>query len=351
MKENWIGIDAHKAFCTVSVLNSKGALISQRDIKTNENELIDSISKIKGVRNIVIEETTIANWLSITLTPYADKLVICDPKNNKWIHSSENKSDKVDSIKLADLFRMNRIKPVYHTEIKELTIISKLTGHYDKLVQNTTRAMNRIKSEYAFEGIFVHGKKVYSPKWRQSYLKEIKSLHHRAIFNNYYSQYDMYREQELEIVKRLRRISKRHPVIKRLRTIPSIGFIRAITIYSTIVTPDRFTKRSEINKYSGLSVVEKTSSDKVLCSYASRTGNRALKNVLMEASKSCIYILKDNYFSQRYRELIKKGLSEKSARRSIAREIIHIAMGVWKNNKAFSAETALKNKHTTKKAA
>lgn len=348
MKVNWIGIDAHKKFCTVSVLNNKGALISQRDIPTTEKDLIESIVKIKGIRNVVIEESSIANWLFLTLKPYADKLVICEPKNNKWIHSSEEKNDKVDSVKLADLLRMGRVKPVYHTELKELTIIGKLVYHYNKLIQNSTRAMNRIKGEYTFAGIFAEGKKVYSTKERESYLKRIKSQHHREIIKNYYSQYNLYREQQVEVLKRLRVISKRHSIIKKLSTIPAIGFIRAITIYATIITPYRFTTRSRINKYSGLSVVAKKSSDKVLCSYASKTGNLVLKSVLMDAAATCIS--KENYFSKRYKELIKKGLCAKSAKRSIAREIIHIAIGVWKNNKSFSSKTAIENKGKTKKS-
>jgi len=351
MKINWIGIDAHKQFCTISVLNNKGVLISQRDIPTNESDLIQSIISIKGDRNIAIEESSIANWLFLTLQPYASNLIISDPLKNNWIHSSEDKSDKVDSVKLADLFRMNRISAVYHTEIKALTIMKKLINHYDKLVQNSTRAMNRIKGEYTSVGIFTQGKKVYSIKERQSYLKKIRSVHHKAIINNYYSQYDMYRDQQLEILKRLKTISKRHPILNKLRTIPSIGFIRSITIYTTIITPYRFTSRSQINKYCGLAIVEKTSANKVLCSYASKTGNRVLKNVLMEAAKTSIYISKDDYFSQRHAELMKKGLSQKSAIRSIAREIIHISLGVWRNNKKFSDKIAIENKRTEKKVA
>jgi len=349
MKEYWIGIDAHKSFCTVTVLNKKGILVSQKDVKTSEKDLIESIVSVKGIRNIVIEESSIANWIFLTLKPYGNNVAICDPKKNHWIHSSEDKTDKVDSAKLADLFRMNRISPVYHTEIKELIILKKLITHYEKLVQNSTRSMNRIKAEYASVGIFATGKKVYTIRGRQDFLKNIKSLNHRAIISNYYNQYDMYRKQQVETLRRSKGISKRYPAIKKLRTIPGIGFIRAITIFAAIITPERFTTRSQLNKYCGLSVVEKVSSNKVLYSYASKSGNKMLKNTLLEAAKTCVYISKDNYFSQRHVMLVKKGLSEKSATRSIAREIIHIALGIWKKNAKFSAKTAMENKQCVEK--
>lgn len=132
MKIFWIGIDAHKMYCTISVLNSKGVLTIQREVETYEKELKLAIKKIQGIRNIVIEESTIANWLYLTLKPYANDIIICDPKENKSIHSSENKSDKVDSEKLASLYRMGYVKPVYHTELAEFTTLHKLIGHYNK---------------------------------------------------------------------------------------------------------------------------------------------------------------------------------------------------------------------------
>ncbi len=79
--KNWIGIDAHKAFCETAVLNNKGNLISRLNIITDEGALIEAILKIKGERYIVIEESSMAQWLFLTLKPYANKIVISVSKS------------------------------------------------------------------------------------------------------------------------------------------------------------------------------------------------------------------------------------------------------------------------------
>lgn len=341
----WIGIDAHSNFCETAVLNDQGNLISRRDIITNEKDMVEAIVEIRGERNIVVEESTIAQWLYVTLKPYANKIVISDPKVNKWIHAAENKNDKIDCRKLADLYRMGCISEVYHTDVEDLTVLRRLVMHYDRIMQNAIRAQNRIKSQYHYWGIFVKGASVYNSKKRNEYLKAIGSEEIRHIINNYYKQLDLYRMQQKEVLQKLRKMSRKYPILKKLRTIPGIGFVRAIIIFALIITPERFSKRNKLNKYCGLSVAEKKSAGKVYSSYASRTGNYLLKRVLIDTAITCISVCNNNYFKNRYEELLLKGFTEKAARRTIAREIMHVVMGVWKNNTSYSSQVHLKHRN------
>ncbi len=130
---------------------------------------------------------------------------------------------------------------------------------------------------------------------------------------------------------------------------PAIGFIRGITLFAMILTPDRFANKSKLNKYSGLSVVEKKSAGKVYSRHASRSGNRLLKGVLMDAATSCVHTMKIEYFCNRHNELLRKGLTLKAAKRTIAREILRIAMGIWRNNNDFSYQTHSTNRSKTMK--
>jgi transposase len=343
MKRNWIGIDAHKEYCETAVLNDKGTLIKRINILTNEKDIVEAILKIKGERYIVIEESSIAHWLYLTLKPYANKIVICDPKVNKWIHADEIKNCKVDCFKLADLYRMGRISEVYHTDVEDLYIIGRLVTHYDRLIQNSTRAMNRIKAQYSSIGMFVKGTGVYNPAKKDNYLKKVASHELQQVINNYGEQLNLYRKQQRDIVMKLRDMSKKYPCIKKIRTIPGLGFIRTITIFAIVMTPDRFKSKSKRNRYAGLSTVAKGSGGKVYKSYASRGGNHMLKNVLLDAATTCIHRYKDNYFGGRYKEHLKRGLSEQAAKRTIAREIFHTAIGVWKSNTKFSPD--IHNEH------
>ena len=331
----WIGIDAHKVFCEIAVINSEGNIVSRINVPTNEAHLINAMIALKGERRVVVEESTLAQWLYVTLKPYVNEFIISDPKQNKWIYSGEEKNDKVDCFKLADLYRMGRIRKIYHTDVKGLEDLRKMVWHYDKITQGVTRIKNRIKSQYMFCGIMITGTAVYNSKKREKYLELIKSFPMRQILYNYYSQLDLYCTQKVRVIRILREMSRKYPIIRRFKTMPGIGFIRGVTIYAMLLTPYRFSNKSKLNRYSGLSVVEKKSAGKTYSRYASRSGNRLLKKVLMDAATSCISRVKLGYFTGRYNELLKKGLTEKAAKRTIAREILRIVVGIWKKEDNF----------------
>lgn len=341
---NWIGIDAHNDFCEMAALNDKGNLICRVNIITKAEALVEAILKVKGERYIVVEESSIAQWLYLTLKPYANKIVVSDPKRNKLIHGDEDKDDKIDCLKLADLYRMGYVSEVYHTDVDELNLLRRVVLHYDRVAQNSIRAMNRIKAQYQYYGIFIKGKSVYNPKKRNEYLNAIESEIVREIISNYYKQLDLYSEQRKELKEKLQRMAKKYEAVKKIKTVPGIGPIRAIMIFAILLTPDRFSNRSKLNKYCGLAVAEKKSAGKVYCSYASRSGNRLLKSVFIDAATTCISICNSNYFSNHYQELRLRGLSEKAAKRTIAREILHVVIGVWKNNKSYSSQIHINNR-------
>ena len=105
----------------------------------------------------------------------------------------------MDSFKLADLYLMGRIERVYHTDAKDINIIQKLVNHYDRLVQNSTRAINRLKAQYRSCGIFIDGGIVYNSEKRKKYLRGIESERIRHVINDYYDQIILYKDQQEEI--------------------------------------------------------------------------------------------------------------------------------------------------------
>lgn len=349
--KNWIGIDAHSKFCEMAVLNDSGNLIGRTDIITNEKDIVEALLKIRGERYVIVEESSLAQWLYLTIKPYVNKIVISDPTANKWIYKDEIKNDKVDCFKLAVLYQMGQIREVYHTDAEDLALLRRLVIHYNRIVQDSTRAMNRIKATYRYYGVMTEGAKVYNSNKRKEFLGGIKLEGARKVINNYYQQLDLYRTQQKDIIVILRKMSRKYPAIKKIKSVPGIGFIRAITIFALVITPERFSTRSELNKYCGLSTVEKKSAGEVFSSYASRKGNRVLKDMLMGGATSCIFISKHNYFKTRHEELILRGLSEKAARRTIAREIFYIVIGVWRKNENYSSEVHINDRNKYQKKA
>jgi Transposase len=72
--------------------------------------------------------------------------VVCNPRKNALLKDG-NKSDRIDARKLAELLRLDHLKPVYHGETG-VRMLRELARSYLTLVKDLTRVMNRLKALY-----------------------------------------------------------------------------------------------------------------------------------------------------------------------------------------------------------
>lgn len=71
---------------------------------------------------------------------------MCDPRHNKLIEDG-NKSNDDDAETLAQLLRMGAVKAVYKGDQQQREL-KELCRAYDNLVEDATRAQNRLKAIY-----------------------------------------------------------------------------------------------------------------------------------------------------------------------------------------------------------
>jgi transposase len=71
--------------------------------------------RLRGDLHVTFEEGTWAAWLYDLLKPCVTKLVVCDPRKNKFMREG-NQSDKIDARRLAELLRLDHLTPAYHGE-------------------------------------------------------------------------------------------------------------------------------------------------------------------------------------------------------------------------------------------
>ncbi len=133
----YIGLDAHKRNCYFVVVNRKGKVVMRKRMPTEESELVRFISKFKGPKALVFEETGLAHWLYITFKDKVERLEVCQATKKLA------KSDFRDALEMAELLMTNKIKTVFHGETKYVFLRDLVTG-YVNLVKNTIQAKNRL---------------------------------------------------------------------------------------------------------------------------------------------------------------------------------------------------------------
>jgi len=263
----YIGLDVHLATISIAVLNASGKLIMEVTIKNQATALLDFLRGLRGALHVALEEGTYAEWLYSLLAPRVTRIVVCDPRQNPR-RRGEKKSDRLDARKLAEWLRLGTLKPVYHGR-PQGHALRELARSYRTLVSDATRVMNRLKALYRGRGIPCAGARVYAPRFRPQWLEQLWEAGVRQRAELLYQQLDLLLALRRQARGAMLAESRRYAAQKILRSIPSLGPVRAALLMAWLGTPHRFRGKRQLWTYAGLALVTRSSAGvtRDLCSF------------------------------------------------------------------------------------
>jgi len=346
---NYIGIDCHISSLDFSVVNERGTVTKRAKVNTGVKEFMTFVKSIPKPRKIFIEEGELAGWLLETSLKFGEKLIITDPKANKWIGKSDEKNDAIDAEKLAQLARGKYIKEIYHP-VNNRRRFKELVFAYHDTVKSQTRIKNKIKATFRRNGVRCSGITVYSDKYRNEWREKLsKNRIPHLIVEELWIQLDQLHESKEKLKKNIRIQSKQYPEVKRFMKVPGIGLIHASTISAIIETPHRFANKKKVWVYAGVGLKEKRSGDKLYSRKLTREYNRPLKNAIKKSAEAAISA-KDNQFRRQYLRLtIEKGIPSHKAKLTVARSMLAALYAMWKKGEAYDPEIDFKREKGDKK--
>jgi len=343
----YIGLDVHQATISATVLDSTGKLVMEAILETKTETILQFTHGLRGSLQVTFEEGTCAAWLHDLLKPHVTQVLVCDPRKNALLKVG-NKSDRIDSRKLAELLRSNLLRSVFH-EDTGLRTVKELARSYMTITKDLTRVMVRLKALYRSWAIPCAGQQVYAPRHRAEWLGKITEASVRRRAELYYQQFDALLLLHQQARRELLAESRKHNATKLLRQIPSIGPIRAALLLALLQAPHRFRTKRQLWAYSGLALktsasgeyrfVEgqiKRSKKLIAIRGLNKNHNHDLKNIFKGAAIRAAAVA--GPFQDFYAALVAKGLKPPMARLTLARKIAAITLLVWKKGVRFDAE-------------
>src|SRR5213596_2875230 len=223
-QEKYIGMDVHQATISVAVMDAGGKLIMECLLETKAATIVEFMEGLHGTLWLTFEEGTSAAWLHDLLKPHVNRLVVCDPRKNALLKDG-NKSDRIDARKLAELLRLDNLKPVYHGETG-VRMLRELARSYLTIVKDLTRVMNRLKALYRSWAIPCAGRDVYYTRHRTEWLGKIREAGVRRRAEQLYQQLDMLQHLRQQARRELLAESRKHPITAKGRFRRSGPFAR-----------------------------------------------------------------------------------------------------------------------------
>ena len=347
--EKYIGLDVHQATISVAVLDSRGKLVMESIVETKAATILDFFAGLRGTLSVTFEEGTWAAWLYDLLKPHVDKLVVCNPRKNALLKDG-NKSDRIDARKLAELLRLDNLKPVYHGETG-VRMLRELARSYLTIVKDLSRVMNRLKALYRRWAIPCGD--VYYTRHRAEWLGKIREAGVRRRAEQLYQQLDMLQHLRQQTRGELLAESRKHTITVRLRQIPSLGPIRSALAVALIQTPHRFRTKRQLWAYSGLALETRTTGEhryvkgqlrrskkQISIRGLNKDHNHDLKGLFKAAATRAS--VQPGPFQDFYQRSLAKGIKPTMVRLTLARKIAAITLTLWKKGENFDA-TKLKS--------
>jgi transposase len=329
----YIGLDVHKKTISYCVKDAGGRIDSEGSIGATRKELDEWVKTLPQPRMMAMEATIFTGWIYDHLEPHAEQVKVAHPLMLRAIAAAKKKNDRIDAGKIADCLRCDFL-PECHMASREIRDRRRSLRYRHLLVRQMVQMKNRISGLLMETGVSHNKQKLH----KVGYFRELLSTNSevpesiRPLLKLSRETIVRCQKTDYALVSSLNRDPLLAERIQRLRTVPGVGPITALTWALEIGDVNRFHSLKQAISYCGLCGEEKSSADKVLRTPISKQRNKHIQHVLVEAAK--LAPRQDHELARVYEKEKQKGNGNR-ATLAVARKMVAYLLAVDRRQKAF----------------
>jgi transposase len=336
---HYCGIDLHVKTMYICILDATGQVLVHRNVPSTPDALRDTLAPYRDDLVVAAECMFTWYWLADLCAAEGITFVLGHALAMKAIHGGKAKNDKIDSHKIAVLLRGGLLPQAYvypaamrstRDLIRRRLHLVRKRGQLLAHIQNTRAQYNlpefgrKLAYKANREGVVEH---FADPSVQKSIEVDVALI----------DQYDaLVTDLELTIVRE----AKRHDAnaFHRLRSVPGIGKVLALTILYEIHDIARFDRVQEFASYARLIKCTHESGGKKLGTGGAKMGNVHLKWAFSEAA---VTFLRHNRDGQKLLARLKKRHGKGKALSILAHKIGRAVYYMLARGTVFSMEKFL----------
>jgi len=329
----YIGLDVHKRTISYCVKDAAGCVHMEGKIGSTGRELDAWIRTLPQPRTIAMEATIFTGWIYDHLLPHAEKVKVAHPLMLRAIAAAKRKNDRIDASKIADCLRCDFL-PECHMATTEIRDRRRTLRYRELLVKQMVQMKNRVSGLLMEKGVTHTKRRLHKVGYFAELMSENKEIDASIRPLLKLSREHIVRAQKLDyaLVSSLERDPLLAERLKRLRTVPGVGPITALTWALEIGDVSRFRSIKQAISYCGLCGAEKSSADKVMRTPISKQRNKHIQHVLVEAAKLAPRLNHD--LALIYEKEMQKG-NRNRATLAVARKIVAYLLAVERRKQDF----------------
>jgi transposase len=333
---NYIGIDHHKQYSHMTVMDHKGKVIKTGKVGNFRCEVEEFLEGLGPEMEAVIEAGHSSYTMIDLLEELGVKVKIAHPLQVKAIAKAKIKTDKRDSKILAHLLRSDLIPEVYHRD-KENRGFQRILRQRVFFVATRTRVKNRITSLIAQQSEEVRDQACQLNdlfnKTGMEFLQSIKLSSSDQKLLDELLKLNRHLEGRIKESNDLvESLYARMTEARLIRTIPGFGRFFSVLVATEIGDVRRFEKAEKLHSYAGVIPSTYTSGDRSYHGKMIKQGNKWLRWAAVEAVWPAI---RSDFDLKLFYQRRVRRKSANSAKMATAKRLLTIIYRVLKERREY----------------
>jgi transposase len=282
----YIGLDVHKRTISYCVKDVAGRVFAEGKIPATRFDLDRWMKTLPQPWTAAMEATVFTGWIYDHLQPHAAGLKVAHPLMLRAIAAAKKKNDRIDASKICDCLRCDFLPECYMapTVLRE----RRRTLRYRRLlVRQMVQMKNKIAVLLMEAGVSYNKQRLHQAGYFRELLATNPDINEGLCALLRVCRETVVRLQRTEsaLVRSLEQDVRLQERVERLRSIPAVGPITALTWALEMGEVERFSSIKKAISYCGLCGTEKSSGNTVQRTPLSKQRNKHLQTTLIEAAK------------------------------------------------------------------
>jgi transposase len=331
----YVGLDVHKKTVSYCVKTGDGSLVQEGTVAATRAALTSWAEHLPKPWSGALEATLFTGWIYDHVQSYAQQLKVAHPVMLKAIAASKKKNDRVDASKISDLVRCNLLPECYIAP-RPLRELRRVLRYRNLVVRQAVRMKNKISGLLLETGTPHNKEKLHGRKYFQELLDSLEEVPDSVVelLRLTRSSWEAFHQMEQKLTAGLSQDPELAERVARLRTIPGVGQITALTWALEVGEPQRFATVGQAVSYCGLCSAQRESAGHSQRGPLSKQRNKHLQSILIEAAKLA------PRWSPRLTEVHARELQRGNRNRAtlaVARKLVAYLLAVERSGKAFQS--------------
>jgi transposase len=279
----YVGLDYHQAFVQVCVMDQSGRILTNRRCPNAAREIVRVVDLHGQEVSAALEACCGSSALADELVAAGWQVSLAHAGYVHRVKQSPDKTDWSDARLLADLLRVGYLPHVWLPP-PPLRQLRHLVRYRQQLAAQRRAAKLRVTAL-----LRTHRVEFTGSRWTKSWIAAVRNCQALGregqwVAGQLLDEIEHVQRQIDQVEARLAEVTADDPLVAKLRALPGIGLVTAVTLRAEWGDMSRFRSGKQLARFCGLSPRNASSGPKQADAGLIKAGNPQLRATLIEAA-------------------------------------------------------------------